>query len=399
MILDFPLRMIWPRRQDEPAGPSRVCVQMGLAAGFGAFAGRCEALQPVLDEACRVAADGLGVAFAKLLVHHDDERRFVLQAGVGWRDELIGRERLDADSGTAAGFAWRSGQSVLSNDIVAERRFRVPDILAEYGIGCAVNVVIPGVEGDVAFGVLEVEGPGRGDFRAEDVSFLQLVAHSVAAAARRIGAQARHEEEGAREALDHRTALEEIHHRVRNDLQGVCATVSLEARRLGDGEQREVLGRVGGRVLALAGLYDHLLGRGVGREVEFGSYLRALCGRIAEAGGLEARSIDLHVEAEPVAVSRGRALSLAVAVNELVSNAAEHAFVGGTFGRITVTLRALGSGGLVLWVADSGCGFAGPRPGGAGLGFVERLVAQAGGTLAREDGVGTRWRITLEAER
>ncbi len=401
MILDFPLRMIWPGRRDEAGTPSRVCVQMGLAAGFAAFAGRCEALQPVLDAACRVAADGLGAGFAMLLVqhHHDGERWFVLQAGVGWRQGRVGHERLDADSGTAAGFAWRSGQPVLGNDIAGEGRFRVPPILAEHGVGCAVDVAIPGVSGDAAFGVLEVGGAGRGDFRPGDASFLQLLAHGVAAAAGRLAAEARHEAEAARGALDHRSALQEVHHRVRNDLQGVCAALDGEARRVGDEAQRQGLGRVGGRILALAGLYDHLLGQGVGGEVEFGSYLRALCGRISEAGGLDARSIDLHVEAEPVAVSRGRALSLAVAVNELVANAAKHAFVGGTFGRITVMLQATGSGGLVLGVADSGRGFAGPRPGGAGLGFVERLVAQAGGTIVREEGDGTRWRVTLDAER
>jgi len=53
----------------------------------------------------------------------------------------------------------------------------------------------------------------------------------------------------------------------------------------------------------------------------------------------------------------------------------------------------------VLSVGDDGRGFAGPRPGGAGLGFVERLVRQAGGTLAREDGGGTLWRIALPAGR
>ena len=399
MIHDIPIR---PGRQEDGGTSSRLQAQtqsqVDLAVRFGAFAALCDDRQQLLDEACRVAAEGLEAGFAKLLVYRADERCFVLQAGVGWREGLVGQERLDSDTGTAAGFAWHSGGSVVSNDMVAEGRFRMPGLLAEHGIGSSINVVVAGEAGCAAFGVLEVEGRGRGEFRVEDVGFLQLLAHSLAAAVGRVAGQALHEAEGARDALDHQVSLMEMHHRVRNDLQGVCASVGAEARRVADTAQRQGFGRISGRVLALAGLYDHLLGTGAGREVEFGGYLRTLCRRIVEAGALEARSIDLHVETEAVAMPRRRALSLAVAVNELVSNAAEHAFVGRHFGRITVALRATEGGGAVLSVADSGCAFAGPRPGGAGLGFVEHLVQQAGGVLEREDDGGTTWRIVLGAD-
>jgi two-component sensor histidine kinase len=425
MAYDLPRPLAWPKRQVarqealRARGSARR--QMRLAAQFSRFAAGCHDVQPLLDEACCVAAAGLMSEFAKLLVYRHDERGFVLQAGTGWRDGLVGHARLDADTGTAAGFAWHTGQSVVSNDIVAEGRFRVPDILAEHGIGSSINVVVPGPgwdaddggsgggdEGDggggagSAFGVLEVEGPGRGDFTADDVCFLQIVAYSLAGAVGRRAARALREEQGVRDALAHQESLREMHHRMRNDLQGICSSLDWEARRAG-AVQREGFGRIIGRVLALAELYDQLLGASMADEVEFGAYLRALCGRIAEAGGLASRSIELRVEAQPLAMPRARALQLAVAVNELVSNAAEHAFAG-RHGRISVGLLAAdgagggSGGGAVLSVSDDGCGFAGPRAGGAGLGFVERLVGQAGATLEREDSGGTLWRITLPPE-
>ncbi len=401
MVYDVPRRLIWPKRQGEaaalPRPHDRVQRQMAQAARFGVFAALCEDPQTLFDEACRAAAEGMAVEFAKLLVFRAHERRFVLQAGVGWRAGLVGQARLDADSGTAAGFAWHSGQPVLCNDVVAEGRFRVPALLAEHGVRCSINVVVPGQAGADAFGVLEVEGRGRGDFRTADLGFLQVLAQFLASGVGRIAGRALHEAQGARAALDHQVSLGEIHHRVRNDLQGVCASVASEARATPDAAQRQGFARINGRLLALAGLYDHLLGLGGAQEMEFGGYLRVLCERIGAAGGLAARSIALAVEAEAVAMSRPRGLSLAVAVNELVSNAAEHAFAGRAGGRITVVLRAEG-GGAVLSVADDGCGFSGPRPGGSGLGFVERLVQQAGGRLAREDGGGTLWRVTLPAQ-
>jgi two-component sensor histidine kinase/putative methionine-R-sulfoxide reductase with GAF domain len=408
MVYDVPARLIWPKGQGDearvPHGADSARRRMRLVARFGRFAAAgSDDVQALLDEACCVAADGLASGFAKLLVYLPGERAFVLQAGVGWHDGLVGHARLDADIGTAAGFAWHSGRSVVSNDIVAEGRFRVPPILVEHGIGSSINVVVPTAGGDdeAAFGVLEVEGPGRGDFTADDVCFLQAIAHSLAAALGRRAQRLLHEEQAAREALHHQLSLREVHHRVHNDLQGLRSSVGVEARRTADRAQREGFGRISGRVLALAGLYDQLLGASVADEVELGAYLRALCGRIAEAGGLESRSIELRVEVEAVTMPRGRALPLAVAVNELVSNAAEHAFVGRRFGRITVGLLAAGEDGRcgpVVTVADDVCGFDGPRPDGVGLGFVERLVQHAGGMLGRDDDGGTRWHIALSPE-
>ncbi len=458
MAHDPPRPPTWPRQPDgrprtHPPleGPSlRRCtpedmgLRMRLVAQFGRFAADCPDVQPLLDETCCVAAAGLASEFAKLLVYRDDEHGFVMQAGTGWRDGLVGHARLPADTGTAAGFAWHTGESVVSNDIVAEGRFRVPAILTEHGIGSSINVVVPGsgpdADGDAedaedrdaedadlpdvglqagglqagalhagdaaggllrgrgdarqAFGVLEVEAPGRGDFTADDVCFLQVITHSLAGALARQTTRGRHEARGRRDARRHQAALREMHHRVRNDLQGICSGLDWEARHAG-AAHRESFGRVIGRVFALAELYDQLLGADSADEVEFGAYLRALCGRIAAAGGLAARSIALRVEAQALMLPRDRALPLAVALNELVSNAAKHAFAGA--GTIRVGLATGPAGTPVLSVGDDGRGFAGPRPGGAGLGFVERLVRQAGGTLAREDGGGTLWRIALPA--
>lgn len=402
MVYDVPSRLVWPKGQRNRVKSlhmvDHVRRQMQVAAQFSRFAADCDDVQALLDEACCVAADGLAVALAKVLVYLPEERVFVLQAGIGWREGIVGRARLDADTGTAAGFTWHTGRSVVSNDIVAEGRFRVPAILAEHGIGSSVNVVIPAAGDTVeAFGVLEVEGPRRGDFMMEDVCFLQIVAHSLAAALGTLERQ-RHEQRAVQETLDHQLSLREMHHRIGDDLQGLSSSVSMEARHTADERQREGFGRIGGRVLALAGLYDQLLGTSIADEVELGAYLRALCGRIAEAGGFGSRSIELLVEAEAVTLPRGRALALAVVVNELVSNAAEHAFIGRRFGRITVGLVAGGrneGSGPILTIADDGCGFEGPYPDGVGLGFVERLLQRAGGTLDREDDDGTRWHIAL----
>ncbi len=406
-------------RLQEVAAPGcgRLRRQMRLAAEFTGFAGEGRGLAAVADEACRVAAAGLRVRRARLLVCAPDAG-FLVQAQVGWDVAGMAAMPRHDEAGTAAGDAWRDGLPVVCEIAGAARR--VPGLPErERGGGC-VAVVVPG-EAGVGFGVLECVGARA--FSALDVCFVQLLARAVGLVVRD-GAQerqaARLEEERAaqgreraRVEADHRACLDELHHRVRNDLQAICSIADREAMgadreamsadREAMGAAQGGLGRVARRVMALAGLYDHLLGppaSGVAAEaIAFDVYLGTLCARIAAAGELGSRGIALEVRSVPLSVPRGQALQLGVAVNELVANACEHAFPSQGGGRVTVRL-ASGAAGAVLSVEDDGRGFAGARDGSAGLGFVERLVRQAGASLAREEGAreegaGTAWRIGL----
>ena len=370
---------------------------MQLAARYAAMASQSDDLQALQQEACRVAAEGLEAEFAKLLVYQAEHQDFLVQAGVGWQPGVIGQSRLAADTGTAAGFAWHTGESVISNTLGTDERFRVPALLVDYRLARSINVPVPG-DGHPAFGVLEVESSKSGRFITDDVCFLHLIAHSLAAASRRLVNQALHEEQAARRTDEYQMSLHEMQHRVRNDLQGICSSIDRESRNLDDAEQRGGYDRVSRRVRALAGLYDHLLATHSGGIVEMGAYLTSLCVRIATAADLTSLGIVLEAETQAVEMTIDQAGRLAIAVNELIANAAEHAFPNGRPGKIVVRLFVRDVDGIgypVVTVSDDGSGFRGPRPGSAGLGFVERLVRGAGGVLKRMDGVGTEWQITL----
>jgi len=158
--------------------------QQELLADFGLFALRGLTLQPVLDEACRVASRGLASQFAKVLRYQPAEGDFLVVAGVGWRPGVVGHARLGADLASPAGYAFRTGKPLISNHLDADDRFRTPDILMEHNIQRAINVLIGG--GDTpAFGVLEVDSGERSDFESRDTAFLQGLANIVAAAVER----------------------------------------------------------------------------------------------------------------------------------------------------------------------------------------------------------------------
>jgi two-component sensor histidine kinase len=129
----------------------------------------------VVSEACRIAAEGLSVKLSKVMQARQGELRFV--AAVGWKEEDRERVKFAIDDSNPAGYAYQSRQSVVSNGLDIESRFRTPELFARYGISKTINVPIRGAAG--YYGILEADGQGGEDFVETDTVFLEAVANVV----------------------------------------------------------------------------------------------------------------------------------------------------------------------------------------------------------------------------
>ena len=202
--------------------------------------------------------------------------------------------------------------------------------------------------------------------------------------------------------------LRELQHRTRNDLQTISALAIRHGRGMADPAAKIGFDAIARHAILLARLYGDLLS--VHREEgnsDLAEHLTRLCSSVREAKDLGGRGIGLFAETQPVRCDPESVTALGLAVNELITNAVEHAFPEGRQGRITVRLMAgrsqeasKGSGEAetaTLLVADDGPGFADPAPGGSGLGLglARWLVQRAGGTLTRKAAHGTVWQIHL----
>jgi two-component sensor histidine kinase len=189
--------------------------------------------------------------------------------------------------------------------------------------------------------------------------------------------------------------LREMQHRVRNHLQLIQSSLSIQERRTEDIAARQGFQEVAGQVLALSTLYDHLLGVGMGRTIELGAYLASLCDSMGRVTRLNGGTVELVFTADQhVTLGLDRGAALGIVVNELVSNALEHAFVGGS-GRVEVSLTAAGPSEALLVVADDGKGMDRQLRRGVGMTLVERLVKQVEGSIEVDALLGTVWKITF----
>ena len=187
----------------------------------------------------------------------------------------------------------------------------------------------------------------------------------------------------------------ELNHRVKNNLQLISSLLSIQSRRIADPAAREEFRTAQQRVRAIASLHSRLYQSADGIDsVEMHHYLRELVDQLRSLLLAERRDVRLSFNCQELTVNVDRATSIGLIVNELVSNAAKHAFAesGGT---VAVDLTVDGDK-CTLRVADDGVG----RPessdeaNGVGLKLVNLLAAQLDGTIREESGPGLR--VTVE---
>jgi two-component system, sensor histidine kinase PdtaS len=204
------------------------------------------------------------------------------------------------------------------------------------------------------------------DFTADERALLASIAHHAAV------------------ALEHGRAVlrgvlaQEIHHRVKNNLQTVASLLRLQAR-AEDVDPRKALDDSVNRILAIAAVHEVLTEQRE-EEVDLGELLDRLRAMIVQGLGAGKR---VEAELQPVSLSGNRATALALVFSELFQNALEH---GGNEVRIELTSR---NGNALLAITDDGRGI-GEATSGTGLSIVRALVRdELNGTIELRGGDGT----------
>ena len=211
-------------------------------------------------------------------------------------------------------------------------------------------------------------------FTADEQALLASIAHHAAV------------------ALEHGRAVmrgvlaQEIHHRVKNNLQTVASLLRLQAHS-SDVDPRKALEDSVNRILAIAAVHE-VLTQQRDEVVELRELLDRLRSMLVQGlGGAK----EVHADLEPVSLAGNRATALALVFSELLQNALEH---GGEAVEIVLAQR---DGEVVLAIADDGSGIDGDAA-GTGLSIVRALVRdELQGRLELTSDRGTRAEVVFPA--
>ena len=346
--------------------------QQEILAELGVGALQGSGFDQLLADTARLTAEGLRTEFCKVLEYIPAENRFLVRAGVGWDSGVVGVVSVGADLASPAGYALKTGRPVISNHLESEERFRTPEILLRHGIHRAMNVILQG-DGR-PFGVLEVDSRSEDRFVEHDLAFLQGAANILGMAIER----ERHERNLNAALERHQFLIKEMNHRVKNSLALVVSMLRLQARENSEPEFAQHLEDATLRVAAIARVHEQLYRSSDIERFDIGRYIEAICKDL----GASFSQCEILVQAQPgIVISADRAISSALIVNELVSNAAKHAYLGDGPGRVWVDVATTGDGSLFsISVRDEGSGLPEDFEIGKGRGMGARMV----GALAEQ---------------
>ncbi len=206
-----------------------------------------------------------------------------------------------------------------------------------------------------------------------------------------------HEKVKEREIL-----LQEIHHRVKNNMQVIASLLKLQANSLEDGQVKDVLKESQSRVYAMSAVHEILHGSENLSEIELKSYVSIIATSIFQTYSVNPNRVKLKYNISKAPININQASPIGLIVNELISNSLKYAFPNERKGEITVGLKKLDQE-FELIFKDDGVGmpndFDWKKANTLGIKLVRALAEnQLDGSIDMESENGTTFIIKFNIE-
>gem|GEM_PF-5175950 len=197
--------------------------------------------------------------------------------------------------------------------------------------------------------------------------------------------------------------LDELRHRVRNNLQTIYALLALQSSAVESLEMAVLLKESQKRVRTIAQIQDQIFQSQDPSLINLGEFLHRLAARLFKTYHADPQKIALTVDSPEIVLPLNTALPCILVMGELVSNAVRHAFPGERRGKIRIGAQAMASGEVRIWVVDDGVGLPPdlkPHLSAAlGLRLVSSLAKQLGAGLEFAGPPGTAVTLVIPPDR
>jgi two-component sensor histidine kinase len=188
----------------------------------------------------------------------------------------------------------------------------------------------------------------------------------------------------ARSLAEKEVLIQEVHHRVKNNLAVIASLLRLQASKMPDKNLSEALRESQHRVESMALIHEQLYTNGNLREVDLARHAALLAGSLFHSYGVDPARISWRVALESLPLGVDQAIPVGLILNELVSNALKHAFPNGRAGSVVIE-GGRGNGRIHLAVKDDGIGVHSSvefeRPDSLGMQIIQILTRQLKGAF------------------
>ena len=279
-------------------------------------------LGEILQLVVAATAQTMNFKIVALLLLDTDKNELVLKATQTQSRDYVKKPNLPLGE-SIAGKAIAEGKTITILDVKRTPGYRYPEIATREGLTSLACV--PLKVRDRVIGVLNCYTEKLHVFSEDEIAVLSTLGNQVAVAIENSKLMVK----GA--------LLQEMHHRVKNNLQTIASLLRLQAQYAAEKSPVEVLNESINRVMAVAAVHD-LLSREDLDTISMRKIADSILAATKQSFTLPGKRIDMRVEGPDLPLSSHKANSVALVLNELVQNAVEHGFHTASEGSIRVRL-------------------------------------------------------------
>jgi len=332
-------------------------------------------LEEILQLLVNLTAQQFSYTVCTVRLLDEAQNELVLRATQA-SDRAYQRKRAIRYGESIAGRAMVENRPIIVEDVLEEETYIGHDLAVEQGLRSMICV--PLTLQDKPIGVMSCYTSHVREFPPDEIKALETLAKQAAVSIEHAKLQVR------------TTLLQEMHHRVKNNLQQIASLLRLQLRHSHYKSLEEAINDCLARILAIASVHD-LLSREDLDHVGLRSIAETLVQHQQRSLILPDKHIRFEVRGEDVRLNMTQATQVALVLNELIQNAVEHGFDVSNEGEIHVTIEE-GDGEVSLWVSNSGdhlpADFDLSGQSSLGLQIVDNLSRALGGRFKVSDILG-----------
>lgn len=311
----------------------------------------------------------------------------------GERTELTGREY----SNRFVEYIIKTGKPLLINQN-AKGYLASKGVLSDQ-VEALSMITSPLIAGEKVLGVIALQDfENENSFTDSQLELLATVASQAAIALENAYLYSR----VTKSLREKEVLLQEVHHRVKNNLQVMSSLIKLQSHYIKDEKMLEVMKETGGRIQSMAIVHTKLYNTRDYDQIDFSEYVKSLAENFTTTYGLRMKNIRINIDIMNILLNIDTAIPCGLIINELVSNAVKYAFPDNRGGEIFISLKKKDSRKFVLSLRDTGVGASQKEDIGKsdtlGIQLVNLLSKQMNGQIEiiNEKDRGLEFRISFE---
>ena len=229
--------------------------------------------------------------------------------------------------------------------------------------------------------------------KKNEIDQLSIVAHDITE-------KKRSEQRIVNSLKEKEILLQEVHHRVKNNMQVISSILNIQSSFVEDATLLEILQECRNRIRAMSIIHEDIYHTLEFGSIDFSDYIINLSSNLISVYCLEEDKIHIQYNMDHVRLNLDQAVPCGLLVNELVSNSIKHAFPGERKGQITITLKEKDNH-VFIEISDDGIGLNQDvtliQKDTLGLQLVSTLAEQIDARIETSTKKGTSFIITFES--